>query len=286
MSRAGSSGRYGVSMLKFAKTLAICAFALFSMNASAQEINSETEAPAAEPAAEAEAASEETASETAEPAEATEETAENAEPSAEKTAESAPAEDVDTQILTDALLDKQLREVSTNLDTLKEDTFTTKSRLLLLREEVLQRSVSGSRLLLRHKNDMGGQYELVQVYYAIDRAPVYSKQDPSGELDSLDDEVLYDHLVAPGAHQLNVLYVYRGKKWGVFRYMADYTFKVESGYDFIIEEGKAAEIVVTAAEQGGAFTPYEQRPTVTYDFQNYDLISAEGLDTADADAGK
>lgn len=267
-------------MFKFAKSLAFCAFALFSLNASAQEINSETEAPAAE-TAEANPANtqENTASD------ATKETEANSE--ATGTASSETAEnDANPQILTDALLDKQIREVSTNLDTLKEDTFTTKSRLLLLREEVLQRSVSGSRLLLRHKNDMGGQYELVQIYYAIDRAPVFSKQDLSGELNDIDDEVLYDHLVAPGAHQLNVLYVYKGKKWGIFKYMSEYTFRVESGYDFIIEEGKAAEIVVTAAEQGGAFTPYEERPTVTYNFQNYDLIAEEGLDSAEASTGK
>ena len=127
-------------------------------------------------------------------------------------------------------------------------------------------------------NEMGGQYELVQVYYAIDRTPVYSKQDSSGALNKLNDEVLYDRILAPGAHQLSVLYVYKGKPWGVFRYMKDYTFRVQSGYDFNVEEGKAAELIVTASEQGNFFTAYEERPHVTFTYQQYDLISGSAAE--------
>ena len=94
--------------------------------------------------------------------------------------ESSPATEAGTgaevqdKVLTQALLNKQIKEVGTSVDTLKEDTFSTKSRLLLLREEVLQRAVSGARLQIRHKNAMGGQYEMVQIYYGVDQQPVYT----------------------------------------------------------------------------------------------------------------
>ena len=174
-------------------------------------------------------------------------------------------------IMTAARLDKQLREVSTNLDTLKEDTFATKSRLLLLREEVLQRAVSGARIQLRYEDDMGGQYDLTQVYYAIDRETVFSGTGES--LKKLDGELIYDRMLAPGAHQLTVVYVYKGRPWGVFRYMTDYTFRVESGYDFVVDEGKSAELVVVATEQGDAFTAYEERPDIKFKYQQYDLVA-------------
>lgn len=174
--------------------------------------------------------------------------------------------------ITTARLGKQIREVGTSVDTLKEDTFTTKSRLMLLREEVLQRSVSGSRIQIRHKNKMGGQYSLVQIYYAIDQQPVFVRDDSSGALNKLDDEVISDQLLSPGSHQLSVLYVYKGKPWGVFQYMNDYTFRVESGYDFTVDEGKTAELVVTAAEAGNFFTAYEKRPTVKYQYEQFDLV--------------
>lgn len=174
--------------------------------------------------------------------------------------------------ITTARLEKQIREVGTSVDTLKEDTFTTKSRLMLLREEVLQRSVSGSRIQIRHKNKMGGQYSLIQIYYAIDQQPVFVRDDSSGALNKLDDEVISDQLLSPGSHQLSVLYVYKGKPWGVFQYMNDYTFRVESGYDFTVDEGKTAELVVTAAEAGNFFTAYEKRPTVKYQYEQFDLV--------------
>ncbi len=214
--------------------------------------------------------------------------AENAEGSENASETAANEKEVDPEILTQALLDKQLKEVSTNLDTLKEDTFTTKSRLLLLREEVLQRSVSGSRLQIRHKDDMGGQYELVQVVYAVDREPIFTRQSTTEAIKDIDDKVVFDRIMSPGSHQLTVHYQYKGKAWGVFRYMKDYTFRVESGYDFSIDEGKAAELVVTAAEQGGVFTPYEERPTVKFNYQQYELapMSEETKDKLSATANK
>ena len=179
-------------------------------------------------------------------------------------------------VMTAALLDKQLHEVSTSLDTLKEDTFATKSRLLLLREEVLQRAVSGARVQLRYEDEMGGQYDLTQVYYAIDRETVFSG---TGEgLKKLDGELIYDRMLAPGAHQLSVVYVYKGRPWGVFRYMTDYTFRVESGYDFVVDEGKSAELIVVATEQGNAFTAYEERPNIKFKYQQYDLVAGSKED--------
>jgi hypothetical protein len=278
-------------MFKRLKIMAACALTFFSAHAYAQDtnntdtaenaasVNAENTAPEAEATAGNTEAAQATVmtggdialpDDTAAPADAA--------PAEAATAEAAPAEAAEPEIMTDALLDKRLREVSTHVDTLKEDTFTTKSRLLLLREEVLQRSVSGARLQIRHKNDMGGQYELVQVYYALDNEPVFSKQDMTGELDDLDDEIIYDRMLAPGQHQLTVLYVYKGKAWGVFQYMKDYTFRVQSGYDFSVDEGKASELIVTADEKEGAFIPYEDRPSVTYQYEQFDLMPGSVLD--------
>ena len=180
----------------------------------------------------------------------------------------------EAEVLTDAMLDKTLYEVRTRVDTLKEDTFTTKSRLLLLREEVLQRSVSGARLLIRHKDDMGGQYELIKVLYVMDNIPAFSRSaSDMAAIGDLDDQIIFDGITAPGTHQLTVQYVYRGKKWGVFSYMHNYAFVVESGYSFVVDEGKSAELVVTATERGNFFTPYEERPSISYAFEQYDLAT-------------
>ncbi len=180
----------------------------------------------------------------------------------------------DPEMLTEQTLNKTLHEVSTNVDTLKEDTFTTKSRLLLLREEVLQRSVSGARLLIRHKDDMGNQFEMIEIRYSIDNKLAFSQiANEDGVIDGIDDSIVFDENTSPGTHQVSVKYVYRGKKWGVFEYMHHYSFVVESGYSFVLEEGKSAELTITAAEKGDAFTAYEERPTVEYAFEQYNLAA-------------
>ena len=176
--------------------------------------------------------------------------------------------------LNEKTLGKTLHEVSSRVDTLKEDTFTTKSRLLLLREEVLQRSVSGSRLILRHNDEMGGQYELRSIHYLIDNKPAFVRVAEGDDvINDIDDSIVYDDSAAPGTHMLTVRYVYRGKKWGVFKYMHSYAFVVESGYSFVLEEGKSAELVITAEEKGNVFTPYEERPTVSFTFDQFNLAS-------------
>ena len=189
----------------------------------------------------------------------------------------------DAETLTQTQLNKTLHEVTTRVDTLKEDTFSTKSRLLLLREEVLQRTVSGSRLLVKHEDDMGGQYELLQIHFVIDGEPTYSRIMTNNESLDVDDEVIFDGVLAPGTHQISVKYVYRGKTWGVFSYMKDYAFNVESGYAFVIDEGKSAELTVTADEQGKWYTPYEERPSVKYKYEQFEMASEATHDAQNND---
>jgi hypothetical protein len=173
--------------------------------------------------------------------------------------------------------DQRLREIGNQVDSLKEETFATKSRLLLLRESVLRRSVAGSKLVVVHKNEMGSEYELVQVLYALDREPKYSKLDYTGSLDSSERVVVVDESVVPGSHILLSHMVFKGRPWGIFRYMDGYTFTIESSFAFTAEEGKAHLVLVRAYEGGGFFTPIEERPTVRYEFSTQALDSAEAL---------
>ncbi len=265
-------------MHKFLNTVAFCACTLLGVCASAQEIEggdstaTDTQV-AAEPVADAGASGEAAVADGAVDATAGEDGT-LAEEGGIVEPEPVPVVDEKAEkARKDAELVQQLHDVSANLDTLKEDTFATKSRLLLLREEILQRAVTGSHLLIHHKDDFGGQYELTQIHYAIDRTTIFTKQDSNGiKLD--EEEIIYDEIIASGAHQLSVLYVFKGKKWGIFTYMTDYTFRVESGYDFVIDDGNAAELTIVASEDGDFFTAYEDRPTVKYEYQQgeYDLL--------------
>ncbi len=178
------------------------------------------------------------------------------------------------------LTDRRLRELGNQVDSLKEETFATKSRLLLLREAVLRRSVAGSKLVVVHENAMGKEYKLVQVLYALDRQPKFNRLDHSGELDGIKRSVVVDEQIVPGSHILLTQMVFKGNGWGVFRYMDGYTFTLESSYAFTAEEGKAHEILVRAHEGGTFFTPLEQRPTISYRLTSHDLDLAKASEVS------
>ncbi|PJB38369.1 MAG: hypothetical protein CO108_19180 [Deltaproteobacteria bacterium CG_4_9_14_3_um_filter_63_12] len=167
--------------------------------------------------------------------------------------------------------DQRLREIGNQVDILKEDTFATKSRLLLLRESVLRRTIAGSKVVVIHSNEMGAEYQLIQVLYALDGDPKFERLDYSGKLDKMDAEVVIDEKVVPGSHGLVVKMVYKGNDWGIFRYMDGYEYSLSSSYVFNAEEGRAHEIIVRAHEKGGFFTPLEDRPSIQYETTEHEL---------------
>jgi hypothetical protein len=163
-----------------------------------------------------------------------------------------------------------MRELSSQVDELKEETFAAKSRLLLLRASVLQRSAAGSKLVVIHRDDMGAEYTPIQVLYALNRERKLSRAS-AADIRGLHEQVVIDEKIVPGNHILTVRMVYKGAPWGAFQYMDAYTFTLESTYPFTIEEGKVHEVTVRAFEQGGVFTPYEERPTIGYSAKTHKL---------------
>lgn len=169
---------------------------------------------------------------------------------------------------------QRLREIGNQVDTLKEDTFATKSRLLLLRESVLRRSIAGSKIVVVHENDIGAEFELVQVHYGLDRETRWSRGPVTdGSLDGMDATVVIDERLVPGAHLLSVSMVLKGRPWGIFTYMEGYTVTVQASHSFTAEEGIAHEIVVRLTENDGFFTSIEERPTITFEASTQPLDS-------------
>ena len=164
-----------------------------------------------------------------------------------------------------------LREVGTQVERHKEETFGTKSRLMLLRASVLRRSIAGSKVVVTHNDEMGGEYELVQVLYVLDRERKLGQIAAQNDLSALDEEVVVDQKLVPGSHLLTVKMVYQGSTWGLFSYADGYVFTIESSYAFTAEEGKIHQVTVTAFEDGGVFTPLEDRPTIGYQMKIHDF---------------
>jgi hypothetical protein len=149
---------------------------------------------------------------------------------------------------------------------LKEKIFRTKARLLLLQETVLGGDLSsGARAVIFHRNEMGSQFVLESVAYALDGAPIFTKVDVNGDLDKREEFEIFNGRIVPGNHQIAVRMVYRGHGYGIFSYLEGYKFKLQSNQTFNAEAGKVTTVKVVGFEKGGITADIKDKPGIRYD---------------------
>ncbi len=171
---------------------------------------------------------------------------------------------------------------------LKEKIFRTKARLVLLQETVLGGNVTESaRAILYHRNEMGSQFVLESVAYALDGGPIFTKVDNNGDLDKREEFEIFDGRIVPGNHQIAVRMVWRGSGFGMFSYMEGYKFKLQSSTTFTAEAGKATTVKVVGYDKGNITTEVKDRPGIRYDITTTkDSGPKQGGDKAGAPSGK
>jgi hypothetical protein len=149
---------------------------------------------------------------------------------------------------------------------LKEKIFRTKARLLLLQETVLGGDLStGARAVIFHRNEMGAQFVLESVAYALDGAPIFTKVDTQGDLNKREEFEIFNGRIVPGNHQIAVRMVYRGHGYGIFSYLEGYKFKLQSNQTFSAEAGKVTSVKVVGFEKGGITADIKDKPAIRYD---------------------
>jgi hypothetical protein len=157
---------------------------------------------------------------------------------------------------------KQLEEQVVDL---KEKVFRTKARLLLLQETVLGGDISqGARAVIYHRKEMGPQFVLESVAYALDGAPIFTKVDANDDLNKREEFEIFNGRIVPGNHQIAVRMVYRGAG-GVFSYADGYKFKIQSNQTFTAEGGKVTTVKVVGYEKGGITAEMKDKPAIRYD---------------------
>jgi hypothetical protein len=162
-------------------------------------------------------------------------------------------------------LNRDILTVDQDVSRLKERVFRSKATLQLLKELVLNGSALGSKIVLWHENRMGSAYSLESIQYFLDGKNIYAKTDATGTLDSDREFQVLEQPISPGAHNLQVTFVLRGNGFGVFSYLKSYSFKVQSAYQFNIEDGRVSTVHVIANERGGPWRTFVDRPTVQYE---------------------
>lgn len=163
----------------------------------------------------------------------------------------------------------RVRTMEEQVTDLKEKVFRTKARLLLLQESILGGGAvgQGSKAVLKHVNEMGSSFFLESAAYALDGSPIYTKADIEGDLDGRKEFEIFNGRIVPGQHQIAVKLEYRGHGYGVFSYLEDYRFRVQSSFTFDAEPGKITNVKVVAYEKGGITADLKDRPAVRYDLE-------------------
>ncbi len=188
--------------------------------------------------------------------------------------EAAPAEDGDQG----EQFDKELLTIEEQVHSLKEQVFRSKATLQLLKEIVVQASSAGSRATIWHVNKLGRGYTIESVAYYLDGQGKFSKADPKGGLDEMDEFKVFEGALPPGQHNLTVNMQLRGNGFGIFSYVKDYTFNVQASTAFNAEEGKSCTVRVVADERKGIGRSFVERPNVRFETQCIRLTDSESAE--------
>lgn len=200
-------------------------------------------------------------------------------PAADAPAEEAPAEDAssgDVAEVDQGDYDRQLLTIEEEVHSLKEQVFRAKATLQLLKEIVVQGTSAGSRATVWHENKLGRGYTVESIAYYLDGQGKFSKADPTGGLDEMREFKVFEGAVPPGSHNVTVNLRLRGNGFGVFSYVKDYTFNVQSSHSFVAEEGKICSVRVVSDERRGIGRSFTERPNVQFETTCTRLTDATG----------
>ncbi|MFO0750265.1 MAG: dihydrolipoamide acetyltransferase [Myxococcota bacterium] len=180
-------------------------------------------------------------------------------------APAAPADDIH---------DFQLRELEEKVLGLKEKVFRAKTRLLLLKERLLNDVIAEAKVVVFHENDMGSSFKPVQVLYHLDGEKIYFADDSSKLLDEQQTIEIFNQNMVPGNHVLAVEMVYRGDS-AVFAYLKDYLFKLRASYTFYATKGKITTVRAIGYQKGDITYDLRERPSITFDVKQVSYTNEE-----------
>lgn len=168
---------------------------------------------------------------------------------------------------------KSLRE---QVDDLKGRVFDSKTRLMILGEQILNNLIAEARAVIVHQNDASSMLTLEEVLYFLDNQKIYYQSNREGTLDTQREFAIFDGSISPGNHVLSVELVYRGNG-KVFTYLSGYVFRVKSAFNFFAAKGYETRVRSVGFEKGGLTTPLEERPSVRFELQRMKIAAdAEG----------
>ncbi len=181
----------------------------------------------------------------------------------------------------------RLRELQNRVVTLKEEIYRTKTRLMLIKERLLNNVIAESKLVLTHRNELGKAFAIREVIYYLDDNKVYYGDAKTANLKKNKEFTVFDGNVVPGHHVLQVEMQIQGDS-AVFSYVEDFKFRLRATYTFFAPRGRISTLRVLPYERGGLLTDYRDRPNVRFELQQvpYTRENLQKVSGSEADKGK
>lgn len=181
------------------------------------------------------------------------------------------------------LHDAKLRELEEQVIGLKEKVFRSKTRLLLLKERILNDVIAEAKVVIFHENDMGASFKAVQVLYHLDGEKIYFQDDTSRVLDDQDSIEIFNQNLVPGNHVLAVEMIYRGDS-ALFPYLKDYLFKLRANYTFFATKGKITTVRAIGYQRGDITYDLRERPSIKFDVKQISYTAEDAPTSSTAPA--
>jgi hypothetical protein len=175
----------------------------------------------------------------------------------------------------------RLRELEEKVVNLKDKVFRSKTRLMLLKERLLNDVIAEAKVLIFHRNDMGANFKPVSALYYLDGEKIWFADENSGLLTGDTEIETFNQSLAPGNHVLSVEMIYRGDS-SLFAYLEDYEFKLRASYTFYATKGKITAVRSVGYQRGDITWDLRERPSITFEIEQSSYTSAEAekaLDT-------
>lgn len=169
----------------------------------------------------------------------------------------------------------KLKDLEQRVNQLKERIHQSKARLVQLQEVVINGTITGARAKIVHKNELGRNYVIERIQYALDSQPIFNHVAVDGDLTKKQELVVFDDTVAPGNHLLSVYMELRGDGHKFFTYLNNYQFKMKSSHTFSASEGKVTTVTVVPQLKGNMTYSMKERPSVRYDVERKKALRDE-----------
>ncbi len=163
-----------------------------------------------------------------------------------------------------------IRALQEKIESIKSKVVDSKSKLIEVTKDSIDKEEPISYLSVQHVNDMSSRFNILRLTYMLDGKNVYSGYD----LYKNDSRTypIFNSFVAPGHHELVVEAVYAGNAEGLFDYLKDFRARVQRRYSFIVPNGKKTVVSGTSFEKGKIFTPFKDRPEINFEQKTLNTI--------------